>query len=212
MDHPKEPAVERELPAPNGPGGRYIPVLIHNGCAYVSGHLPKVDAVVAFTGKVGDDCSVEDARAAARLCALACLSSLNASLGSLDAIVRVLKVTGFVASAPGFNRQSGIVDAASDLLVDYLGSRGEGTRTSRSGFSPDRIRRAAVPPRCPTSISRRWHRWRMSWSRRCHPAFSEVSPSRRWPRAARLFPSVSVRSGAATRISSISPTEPAPRS
>ena len=130
MDHPTEPAVERDLPAPNGPGGRYIPVLIHDGCAYVSGHLPKADGAVAFTGKVGGDCSIEDARAAARLCALACLSSLNASLGSLDAIVRVLKVTGFVASAPGFNRQSGIVDAASDLLVDYLGSRGEHARSA----------------------------------------------------------------------------------
>lgn len=124
----------RELPVPDGPGGRYIPVLIHNGLAYVSGHLPKVDGAFAYRGKVGADCTIEDARSAARASALACLSSLDAALGSLDPIVRILKVTGFVASAPGFNQQSGIVDAASDLLAEYLGDRGEHARSSVGVF------------------------------------------------------------------------------
>lgn len=129
-----QPGAAPELPIPSAPGGRYLPVVIHDGLAYVSGHLPKVDGAVAWTGKVGGDRSMEDARSAARASALACLSSLAAALGSLDPIVRIVKVTGFVASAPGFNRQSGIVDAASDLLVEYLGARGEHARSSVGVF------------------------------------------------------------------------------
>jgi enamine deaminase RidA (YjgF/YER057c/UK114 family) len=122
------------LPPATLPGGRYIPVLVHDGLAYVSGHLPKVDGKIAFTGKVGGDCSIEDGRHAARVCALACLGSLAETLGSLDAVERVVKVTGFVASASTFNRQSGIVDAASDAIIQYLGVRGEHARSSVGVF------------------------------------------------------------------------------
>jgi enamine deaminase RidA (YjgF/YER057c/UK114 family) len=123
-----------ELPQPTTPGGRYRTVLLHEGMAYVSGHLPKVDGQLSHTGKVGADCSVEDARAAARASALGCLASLEAELGSLDRVVQVLKITGYVASAPGFNRQSAIVDAASDAIAQALGPRGEHARSSVGVF------------------------------------------------------------------------------
>jgi enamine deaminase RidA (YjgF/YER057c/UK114 family) len=122
---------ESLLPTPTEPGGRYRTVLVHEGLAYVSGHLPKVAGEIVHTGKVGADCSIEDARAAARASALSCLASLRAALGSLAAIERVLKVTGFVASAEGFNAQGQVVDAASDLLIEWLGvERGEHARSS----------------------------------------------------------------------------------
>lgn len=128
------PSADAALPAPNAPGGRYRTVLLHGGLAHVSGHLPRVDGEIAFTGKVGGDCSIEDARAAARASTLGCLASLVAELGSLDRIEQVLKVTGYVASAEGFNRQSLIVDAASDLLIERLGARGEHARSSVGVF------------------------------------------------------------------------------
>jgi len=127
---PAGPSPDAPLPAANAPGGRYHTVLLHGGFAYVSGHLPRVDGEIAFTGKVGGDCTVEDARAAARTSALGCLSSLAAKLGSLDRIEQVLKVTGYVASAEGFNRQTQIVDAASELLTERLGARGEHARSA----------------------------------------------------------------------------------
>lgn len=122
------------LPTPTAPGGRYRTCLVHRGVAYVSGHLPKVDGEIVHPGKVGADCSIEDAQAAARASALGCLASLRAALGSLDRVEQVLKITGFVASGPGFNRQSLIVDAASNAIVEVLGERGEHARSSVGVF------------------------------------------------------------------------------
>jgi enamine deaminase RidA (YjgF/YER057c/UK114 family) len=124
-----------KLPNVTTPGGRYLPVLVHNDIAYVSGHLPKVDGEITQRGKVGADCTPEAAGEAARTCLLACLASLNETLGSLDRIERVLKVTGYVASAPGFNSQTQIMDATSDLLIEILGAeRGEHARSSVGVF------------------------------------------------------------------------------
>jgi enamine deaminase RidA (YjgF/YER057c/UK114 family) len=119
-----------DLPEPTAPGGRYRTVQVHGGLAWVSGHLPKVDGAPSHRGKVGAGCSVEDAREAARLSMLGCLASLQAALGDLDRVERILRVTGYVASAEGFNRQSFVIDAASDLLVEWFGERGEHARTS----------------------------------------------------------------------------------
>ena len=118
------------LPPPAEPTFQYVPVTVHNGVAYVSGQLPKEDGEVRITGKVGDALDVETARRAARICILQGLSCLKSAIGSLDNVDRILKVTGFVASAPGFNQQPQVIDAASDLLYDLFGERGRHARSA----------------------------------------------------------------------------------
>ena len=109
------------LPAAAKPSFNYVPVTTHAGVAYVSGQMPKVDGEVRLFGKVGAEVSLEQAREQARICVLQGLACLAAELGDLARITKVLKVSGFVASAPGFNDQPKVLDAASDLLVELLG-------------------------------------------------------------------------------------------
>jgi enamine deaminase RidA (YjgF/YER057c/UK114 family) len=109
------------LPAAAAPSFNYVPVVLHEGVAYVSGQLPKVDGEVRVHGKVGAQVSLEQAREQARICVLQALACLKLELGDLARITRVLKVAGFVASAAGFNEQPKVIDAASDLLVEVLG-------------------------------------------------------------------------------------------
>jgi enamine deaminase RidA (YjgF/YER057c/UK114 family) len=109
------------LPAAAKPSFNYVPVVLHDGVAYVSGQMPKVDGEVRVHGKVGAQVSLEQAREQARICVLQALACLKLELGDLARITKVLKVTGFVASAAGFNEQPKVIDAASDLLVDALG-------------------------------------------------------------------------------------------
>jgi len=116
------------LPPPAAPAFQYLPVTVHGGIAYVSGQLPKEGDEVRITGKVGGTLDLETARRAARICILQGLSCLKAAIGSLDAVERVLKVTGFVASAPGFVQQPKVIDAASNLLVEVFGERGRHAR------------------------------------------------------------------------------------
>jgi enamine deaminase RidA (YjgF/YER057c/UK114 family) len=109
------------LPAAAKPSFNYVPVVLHDGTAYVSGQMPKVDGEVRVHGKVGAQVSLDQAREQARICVLQALACLKLELGDLARITKVLKVTGFVASAAGFNEQPKVIDAASDLLVDVLG-------------------------------------------------------------------------------------------
>ena len=118
------------LPEPAQPSFNYVPVTTHAGVAYVSGQLPKVDGEVRVQGKVGAQVSLEQAREQARICVLQGLACLAAELGDLSRIRRVLKVTGFVASAPGFNEQPKVIDAASDLLVQILGPNARHARSA----------------------------------------------------------------------------------
>jgi enamine deaminase RidA (YjgF/YER057c/UK114 family) len=118
------------LPEAASPSFNYVPVTTHGGVAYVSGQLPKVDGEVRLKGKVGAEVSLEQARGQARICVLQGLACLAAQLGDLSLITRVLKVTGFVASAAGFNDQPKVIDAASDLLVEILGPAGRHARSA----------------------------------------------------------------------------------
>ncbi len=118
------------LPTAAQPTFNYTPVTLHRGVAYVSGQLPKVDGEVRVFGKVGGEVSLETAREEARICVLQGLACLAAALGDLARIERVLKVTGFVASAPGFNDQPKVIDAASDLLVELLDDKGRHARSA----------------------------------------------------------------------------------
>ena len=118
------------LPDAASPSFNYVPVVLNRGIAYVAGQLPKVDGEVRVHGKAGGAVSLEAARGEARICILQGLACLRQALGSLDRVERVLKVTGFVASAPGFNDQPKVLDAASDLLGEVFGEAGRHARSA----------------------------------------------------------------------------------
>ena len=118
------------LPDAAAPSFNYVPVRLPAGIAYVAGQLPKVDGEVRVHGKVGGAVSLETARGEARICILQGLACLKQALGSLDRIEAILKVTGFVASAPGFNDQPKVLDAASDLLGQIFGEAGRHARSA----------------------------------------------------------------------------------
>jgi enamine deaminase RidA (YjgF/YER057c/UK114 family) len=129
------------LPDAATPSFNYVPVTLHRGVAYVAGQLPKVDGEIRVRGKAGRDVDLDTARGEARTCILQGLACLKAALGSLDRIEQVLKVGGFVASAPGFTDQPKVLDAASDLLVEVLGDKG---RHARSAIGVAELPRGAV--------------------------------------------------------------------
>ncbi len=116
------------LPVPPKPAGSYIPVVTSANFAFVSGQIPVRDGKVAFTGKVPTERSIEEAQKAAKLCAINILAQLKASLGSLDRITRIIRVSGFVNSTPEFSDQPKIINAASDLFFEVFGESGKHTR------------------------------------------------------------------------------------
>lgn len=118
------------VPAPKAPAYAYVPVVLNGDLAWVSGQLPwRIDGSLP-QGKLGAGVSIEDGREAARLCVLNALSVMRQALGSLDRIARVVKVTGFVASAPGFVEQPSVVDGASSLLLEIFGEQGRHARSA----------------------------------------------------------------------------------
>lgn len=118
------------LPEAAEPAFNYVPVTLHRGVAYVAGQLPKVGGDVRVRGKAGVDVDLATACGEARICVLQGLACLKQALGSLDRIERILKVTGFVASGPGFNDQPKVLDAASSLLVEIFGEAGRHARSA----------------------------------------------------------------------------------
>lgn len=121
-----------EIPRAQRPLAAHLPLVISGNLAFVSGHGPMdSDRVPVFTGPVGSAHTEEEGRSAARLSVLNALASLRAAIGSLDNVRRVVRLTGYVLSAPGFERQPWVVDGASDLLVEVFGpERGAHARTS----------------------------------------------------------------------------------
>ncbi|NYI05602.1 RidA family protein [Allostreptomyces psammosilenae] len=130
-------AVERRLaeagialpPAPR-PVAVYVPAVRTGDHVYTSGQLPMVDGRLAATGKVGGEISPERAKELAATCALNALAAVKSVVGDLDRIVRVVKVVGFVASAPDFTGQPGVVNGASELLGLALGEAGVHARSA----------------------------------------------------------------------------------
>ena len=120
-----------ELPPPFAPVGNYVPAVVTAGAlVFVSGHGPTANGNVLFRGKVRSTVSVADAYQAARLCALNCLSTLDAELGSLDRVDRIVKLLGMVNADPDFTEHPAVVNGASDLLVEVLGDRGRHARSA----------------------------------------------------------------------------------
>ncbi|WPD20099.1 RidA family protein [Thermaerobacter composti] len=119
-----------ELPPVAPPVAAYVPGVLEDGWLYVSGQLPLREGQVLYRGKVGRDITPDDGYAAARLCALNALAVVRAVAGSLDRVVRVVKVVGFVNSAPGFTGQPQVVNGASELLGQVFGERGRHARSA----------------------------------------------------------------------------------
>jgi enamine deaminase RidA (YjgF/YER057c/UK114 family) len=97
---------------------------------WTSGQLPFVDGVLVATGKVGAEVEPEAAADLARICALNAIAAIKAEIGDLDAIERIVKVVGFVASAPGFTAQPAVINGASGLLGDVFGDAGKHARSA----------------------------------------------------------------------------------
>ncbi|CAJ1495159.1 RidA family protein [[Mycobacterium] burgundiense] len=117
------------LPAVVTPLAAYVPAVRTGDLVYTSGQLPIADGELKGRGKVGDAVSPEDGRELARLCALNALAAVDALVG-LDNVARIVKVVGFVASAPGFNGQPEVVNGASELLGEVFGAAGTHARSA----------------------------------------------------------------------------------
>ncbi len=116
------------LPVPPKPAGSYVPVVISGNLAFVSGQIPMNDGKVQITGKVPTERTIEEAQGAAKLCAINILAQLKANLGSLDKITRIIRVSGFVNSAPEFAEQPKVINAASDLFFEIFGEKAKHSR------------------------------------------------------------------------------------
>jgi enamine deaminase RidA (YjgF/YER057c/UK114 family) len=118
------------LPDVVPPVAAYVPAVRTGRYVYTSGQVPMVEGKLAEAGKVGDGVSPERAKELAAICALNALAAVKSVAGDLDRIVRVVKVLGFVASAPDFTGQPQVVNGASELLGAALGERGRHARSA----------------------------------------------------------------------------------
>ncbi|MBT3351658.1 MAG: RidA family protein [Nitrospinaceae bacterium] len=110
-----------ELPPMPDAVANYIPGVLVGEVLFLSGTIGKIKDTLPFQGKLGAELTVEEGYASARLCTLNHLTMAKAVLGDLDRIVRVVRLVGYVNSAPGFNKAPWVVNGASDLLVELLG-------------------------------------------------------------------------------------------
>jgi enamine deaminase RidA (YjgF/YER057c/UK114 family) len=121
--------LEIDLPAPAYPGFDYVPLTIHNNTLYLSGQIAKVDGAVKVQGRVGQNVTVEQARAEMRICTLQGLSWLRDELGSLNRVSRVLRINYYICCTEGFAQMSEIADVSSGLFVELFGDTGRHARS-----------------------------------------------------------------------------------
>ena len=117
------------LPAVVAPLAAYVPAVQTGNYVYVSGQIPMVDGKLELTGKVGAEVTPEQATGLARTCALNALAAIEALVG-LGRLVKIVKLTGFVASAPGFTGQPAVINGASNLFGEVLGEQGRHARSA----------------------------------------------------------------------------------
>ena len=129
---PEEKLAALGLPLPPAPKpvGSYIPCVRTGRLVYVSGQLPTRGGELIATGHVGRDVSLETAQACARQAALNALAAVAAEVGGLRNVARVVRLTGHVASAPGFTDQARVMNAASDLMAEVFGDAGRHSRAA----------------------------------------------------------------------------------
>ncbi|MFD1701531.1 RidA family protein [Methylopila henanensis] len=118
------------LPTPAAPVANYVPAVRTGQQLFISGQLPMGPDGVSLTGRLGDGVRIEDAQAAAKLCAINILAQARAALGDLDRVTRIVKLGAFVASTPEFADHAKVVNGASDFLVEALGDKGRHARSA----------------------------------------------------------------------------------
>lgn len=118
------------LPQPPAPAGGYAPVVIRRGIGFVSGQFPIRDGALAFQGRVGTERTPDEGCEASRLAALNVLAHIHAATGGFERLDGLLRLEGYVASADAFHAQPDILNAASEILTDHLGERGQHARTA----------------------------------------------------------------------------------
>jgi enamine deaminase RidA (YjgF/YER057c/UK114 family) len=118
------------VPPVAAPVAAYVPAVRSGSWVFTSGQLPLVDGQLMGTGLVGAEVTAEAAHAMAARCALNAIAAIRSVVGDLDAVTRVVKVVGFVASAPGFTGQPGVVNGASELLGSAFGEAGVHARSA----------------------------------------------------------------------------------
>jgi enamine deaminase RidA (YjgF/YER057c/UK114 family) len=123
-------ALKIELPPAPKPLASYVPAVRTGNLVYLAGQGPMVGGKPTITGKVGAELTEEEGNKAARAAILTSLSALRAEIGSLDRVVRIVKLVGWVNSAPGFTRQPWVINGASDLLIEIFGDAGRHARSA----------------------------------------------------------------------------------
>lgn len=118
------------VPEVAAPVAAYVPAVVTGNYVFTSGQLPFVDGKLPRTGKVGVEVSQEDAADLARQCALNAIAAVKSVIADLDRVVRIVKVVGFVASAPDFTGQPGVMNGASNLLGEAFGDAGAHARSA----------------------------------------------------------------------------------
>jgi enamine deaminase RidA (YjgF/YER057c/UK114 family) len=118
------------LPAVAKPVAAYVPAVVTGNLCFTAGQLPFVDGALPKAGKVGRDVSAEDAKDLARLCALNALAAVKLEIQDLDRITRIVKLVGFVSVVPEFTAIPGVMNGASEFLVEVFGEAGIHARSS----------------------------------------------------------------------------------
>ncbi len=123
-------ALGLELPPAPKPVGAYVPAVRTGNLVFVSGQLPMKDGELMTQGHVGGEVTLEEARQCALQAALNALAAIAAEIGGLKHVARIVQVTGYVASAPGFTEQALVLNAASELLAEVFGEAGRHSRAA----------------------------------------------------------------------------------
>lgn len=118
------------VPQAPTPVAAYVPGVKIGEYIYTSGQIPLVNGELAYKGKVGAEKTLDEGYAAAKICALNCLGVIKGLIGDLDKVEQIVKVVGFVNSAPGFNLQPRVINGASELLGEIFGEKGKHARSA----------------------------------------------------------------------------------
>ena len=118
------------IPTLAAPAGAYVPYVVSGNLVFTAGQLPFADGALPATGKVGAEVTAEDAKGYARTAVLNALAAVEAAIGSLDRVTRIVKLVGFVSSDPSFSGQPGVINGASEVLGEIFGDAGKHARSA----------------------------------------------------------------------------------
>jgi enamine deaminase RidA (YjgF/YER057c/UK114 family) len=119
-----------KLPTPPASAGSYVPTVRTGSLLYCAGTIAVLDGAMTHTGQVGDGQTVKAGYDSARVCALNTLANIKAAAGSLDAVKRIVFVSGFVNAVNGFAESPAVINGASDLFVEVFGDAGRHARAA----------------------------------------------------------------------------------